>query len=502
MYCAPHNKTEGRVNGSCYHQKELLDIFNNLDRASKSIVLNGKDSVKNFTKEELWNRLHGFFEPMYKSREDYWMEHVKLSDKDVFVPKTTDTDMYNMLWSIDLINVMKQYEKVYNNFVFLGVVPLDFKEVAYNKTYGYKYDRYIPEGKTKFGMIINYDKSYEEGSHWVALFIDFISNQISFFDSGGKCPPISEISNFMDFMVGKFPKLQKLCNSTQHQFDGVECGVYCCYFIISSLQNVKFNVFLNDIIPESKMVKYRETLFRPWINIKGGYIGNIDKRKQDISMLFSVQPRDDYNKLNKVRNQHKGGEIPTYLSSTGDKMPIMVTKPASVMSTVGGEIVKAKGDFDVWSAAGSAPNMLTDLKPTPRLTGRSIFIDSPKQTAISIPSISRADGARLVITDPPRMQSGRGPMSALEASLKKKIESLVKADQPRMYKGGELVGNEPLAFNLREMTQKVYPVPGEPTRMMNLVKNSPTSVIGMSGGGRVESKGPLMQRGGCGCDVF
>ena len=73
---------------------------------------------------------------------------------------------------------MKQYEKTYKCFDFIGPSPIDYdKHVSYGECVWeelceFSLNKQIKEGKTKIGIIFNLDPHHKPGSHWVAMFIN------------------------------------------------------------------------------------------------------------------------------------------------------------------------------------------------------------------------------------------------------------------------------------------------------------------------------------------
>lgn len=92
----------------------------------------------------------------------------------------------------------------------------------------------------KSAYVINYDKSDEPGSHWVAVFRDE-AGDIEFFDSFGIPPIDSRCANFIGLNYSYNPyKLQPdLTNS---------CGFYSTYFVLKRSRKVHSNDILNLLV--------------------------------------------------------------------------------------------------------------------------------------------------------------------------------------------------------------------------------------------------------------
>ena len=92
-------------------------------------------------------------------------------------------------------------------------------------------DNYPQNLKTFQFFVVNKDKSFEKGSHWMVVFLG--DKNIEFFDSCGSNE--SFVKHFL-----KFNK-QFVCvfNDTPVQESNTNtCGEYCIYFAISRLSNI------------------------------------------------------------------------------------------------------------------------------------------------------------------------------------------------------------------------------------------------------------------------
>ena len=123
-------------------------------------------------------------------------------------PKQPDewkSDPDKWLNSLDITNVMNQYEEAYPEFEFMGPFPIDFAAPdPYNKD-GKCLIQEMCEIKTKvalqngtkyIGIIYNLDPHFKSGSHWVATYIDLVKHKTYYFDSYGMEPP-TQIKKFM-----------------------------------------------------------------------------------------------------------------------------------------------------------------------------------------------------------------------------------------------------------------------------------------------------------------
>jgi hypothetical protein len=151
------------------------------------------------------------------------------------------------LSSIDIINVMKQYEKAYKCFDFIGPSPIDFDthkmygECVWEELCHFDLKKEIANGKNKIGIIFNLDPHYKGGSHWVSLFINIRKASIFYFDSAGnKIPP--QIIKFVKKVMIQGQTLKSPIQfrfdqnyPVEHQYGNTECGIYSLFFIVHML---------------------------------------------------------------------------------------------------------------------------------------------------------------------------------------------------------------------------------------------------------------------------
>ena len=90
---------------------------------------------------------------------------------------------YDWLSSIDIADVMEQYEKKYPDFIFLGPVPIDFDEIL--TEVGQMNLKTLANKKKRIGIVFNTDPHDMPGEHWISMFIDLNDKTICFFDSTG-----------------------------------------------------------------------------------------------------------------------------------------------------------------------------------------------------------------------------------------------------------------------------------------------------------------------------
>ena len=173
------------------------------------------------------------------------------------------------LTSVDIIRVMKQYEKKYKCFDFIGPSPIDydhhkmFGECVWEELCNFDVNKHLKDGKFRIGIIFNTDPHYLDGSHWVSLFIDLKKNQIHYFDSVGDSAPkrILKFVNTVKKQCNKIGKSMEFVeNKIEHQKKNTECGVYSLFFIIEMLKKDKDFMFHKEI-PDDEIEKFRKEYF-------------------------------------------------------------------------------------------------------------------------------------------------------------------------------------------------------------------------------------------------
>ena len=109
---------------------------------------------------------------------------------------------------------MKQYEKAFKCFDFIGPTPIDFDtrkmygECVWEELCHFELSEQIKNGHNKIGVIFNLDPHYKGGSHWVSLFINVKKKSIFFFDSAGEPIP-KQIEKFVNTVIEQGKQLQE-----------------------------------------------------------------------------------------------------------------------------------------------------------------------------------------------------------------------------------------------------------------------------------------------------
>jgi hypothetical protein len=189
-------------------------------------------------------------------------------------PKEWKKNPNDWLSSMDILNVMKQYEKAYKCFEFIGPSPIDYDT---KKLYGtcvweelcnFNLKNQIKSGKTKIGVIFNLDPHYKGGSHWVSLFINIKKKSIYYYDSVGEKIP-QRIMNFVNSVIDQGKNMNPRIDfkfdqnyPVEHQNGNTECGVYSLYFIVHMLEDKITEHYLKThILKDEYIEKFRKIYF-------------------------------------------------------------------------------------------------------------------------------------------------------------------------------------------------------------------------------------------------
>ena len=187
------------------------------------------------------------------------------------MPKKWKENKNEWLNTLDIEVVMKQYEKKYKDFMFIGPVPIDFDKELHpgncviNELCKLNLKKIKNNGKNKLGVIFNLDPHDKPGSHWVSMYADFDKlNEIYYFDSYGLKEP-TEVTKLMNRLKEHSENMGNKTNihvnNIRHQFKNSECGVYSINFILKLLEGNKFEDLKHNLIKDDEMEQNRHKLF-------------------------------------------------------------------------------------------------------------------------------------------------------------------------------------------------------------------------------------------------
>lgn len=261
-----------RLSYTCYSPTSLNKLKKkwNQDNKEKKIKSNNPYIIWKQLKENLEENC---------SNEKCWLKQEFISDnldktltKNTFAPNAPPTwkkDPNTWLNSIDINNIMHQYEAKYPNFKFIGPSPIDFDskkffgQCVWNDLCNFNLKNYIRKNINKIGIIFNTDPHYLSGAHWICIFINLDKNFIYYFDSNADDTP-KEIEVFIDRVIKQGKQLnidlKKIVNTTEHQQSNTECGMYVLYIITTLLEKKHCPTF-DKRIPDRKMEQLRKIFF-------------------------------------------------------------------------------------------------------------------------------------------------------------------------------------------------------------------------------------------------
>ena len=263
--CGPKPKGTRSLNFTCYSPDELITLKNEWNKGHPSNMVTETDP------KALWNSLQQ--KNTSCERESCWAANNKTISNRAFAPKMPKSWKKNInewLSSDEIEKVLKQYEKMYPEFKFIGPSPTDYFVMEYGNTCVWeelcKFDleSYLKKGKTKIGVVFNLDPHYKSGSHWVALFINTESRSICYFDSTG-----ARIHKYIHRFRKEVQKQAEKLNlkytfdsnfNVEHQFHNTECGMYVLFFLITMLVHDKD--YKDPTVPEKIGIQLKK-------NIKG-----------------------------------------------------------------------------------------------------------------------------------------------------------------------------------------------------------------------------------------
>lgn len=261
---------------SCYTNSDLIRLRNkwNARHPESKIV---SDVPKN-----IWTELSNKLKSVCNNescwlRQSFTSSNIRYELIDSFAPQQPDSwknKPYTWLSNIDIQQVMKQYEDVYNDFEFIGPSPIDYNTFVYDECVwpelcNFQLHKKLQRGIRKIGIIFNLDTHDEPGSHWVSVYIDMDKLEIYYLDSTKSLQDEipKEIIEFVDSIneeasAYNFKFEFKFNDKIKHQRSNTECGIYCLYFIIQMVGGHKtWDDFIHKRIPDADMKQFRNIYF-------------------------------------------------------------------------------------------------------------------------------------------------------------------------------------------------------------------------------------------------
>lgn len=273
--CAPALSFQ---NGSCMPLDILIDMasaYNNY-RPKNSIALSSKVETLNPT------RYKRYLVKEFQIRLDDICDSQRCWVKQAFINNMNDDTRkklkyytfrpkgpqgkFTWLNTINLNNVMRQYQEKFKDFKFLGAVPIDFDDLPSLGIKSLDFHQLRNNNTNRLGSIFNLDEHYKDGSHWVSMFSNLNTGCVYFFDSYGLRPD-PRIRKFMRriarFCESVLPKstLDVQYNHHRHQYKNSECGVYSINFIVRLLNGETFEDITVNKTSDKDINKCRQVYF-------------------------------------------------------------------------------------------------------------------------------------------------------------------------------------------------------------------------------------------------
>jgi hypothetical protein len=259
---------------TCYSNESLFKLKSLWNARHPDVLIASNEP------REIWESLKQRLKNVC-NKESCWLKQNFAStglDKEMlmytFAPKSPDDWKKNpneWLNSIDIENVIKQYEKEFPYFDFIGAAPIDFDspkmygECVWEELCHFDLRISVRNGKNKIGFVFNTDPHYLSGSHWISMFVSLKHKFIFFFDSTGTSPP-KEVKRLIDKIKQQGKALginfRYIENKKHHQKKPTECGMYALFMIINLLrETMKPDDFIVDVFPDEQMEKFRKLYF-------------------------------------------------------------------------------------------------------------------------------------------------------------------------------------------------------------------------------------------------
>ena len=159
-------------------------------------------------------------------------------------PRSWSDNPREWLDSHDITRVMRQYEKRYPGFAFLGPSPVDFdKRLAHGTCVwedlcNFDLRTTVRKGKRFVGFIFNLDPHNKGGSHWISMFLNIPKGYLFAYDSTGDPMP-RPVNKLIKRIVSQARAMDididVKRSSRPHQRKDTECGIYAIHMIVSLL---------------------------------------------------------------------------------------------------------------------------------------------------------------------------------------------------------------------------------------------------------------------------
>ena len=268
--CSPRKNNE---TFTCFTRPSLKRIIKYWNEANPHDQIEYTESETRF---QLWTKINQRLAKICDN-EYCWLEQPFISNKseltDDYRPKMPNSWKKNnreWLTTSDIEKVMNQYMDKYEDFFFVGAVPIDFDEkigtgmCVVDELCRIKLENLLKRGITKIGIVFNLDPHDQPGSHWVSFYGNFTQGKLYYFDSYGFKPP-KEVKKLVNRLIEQGAKnnikIDYEQNKVRHQFKESECGIYSINFIENMLEGKTFKSYCNSDINDDKMNRLRNKYY-------------------------------------------------------------------------------------------------------------------------------------------------------------------------------------------------------------------------------------------------
>ena len=280
LHCSPKAHVENAEDGNytCFSKPELKLLAAEFNKKSpKKIKITGK-------KKEIVNQLLEAYKEVCDKHQFCWIKQTLTDPEKIakleksFRPKMPDSWNDNpntWLNTYDILYVMKQYEDLHKDFVFIGIYPIDFNESnSFGRCIGdilCNFDiktNILDKGKKQFGIVFNTDPSTRSGSHWYSMYCNLNPNKKNYgiysYDSVAN-EAQKQVKLFMKKVCDQVNDKKFECkeNKIQRQFSNYDCGVYSMVFITQCLKNIPFKIICEKMQTDKYVNSFRQVLYRP-----------------------------------------------------------------------------------------------------------------------------------------------------------------------------------------------------------------------------------------------
>ena len=278
MYCSPSRFKHSVAHKTCLKHDELLAIAEDVNNKSQ------RPMIALTSQKKVHAKLTEHFSNVCKS-EHCWLQHISWDARQrleaAFRPRKPASWYKNKrtwLNTNDINAVMTQYEKLYKDFKFYGVYPIDFNQYVNGSCIAsmmceFDIAKLHAEKKKRFAFVLNLDDHTGPGSHWVAVYCNLNPRKANFgiyyYDSVADerdKTVIDFMSRVSSQVLRDHPKIgqrfENRANKIKKQFKNSECGMFCIVFLTQCAKNIPFDEICQRMKTDDEINKIRDVIYR------------------------------------------------------------------------------------------------------------------------------------------------------------------------------------------------------------------------------------------------